>query len=164
MTRRDYYLFTLFLMLWILLSWSASLREILAGAFFAAAGVFIMRPIGAARGEKPKENMLRRAVEVSVFAAAVLGDLFLSSARILARSFYRVHYSSTRQTIHVTLKDEAALTLLSLAMTLTTDAAVIDTDRASRQIDCWMLNEPGGAERTELLIRRYETMLSRVFD
>lgn len=145
--------------MWLLLTQSVSIAQILLGAIVALIAAHGMRLL---RAERPKVRAYRPLLRL---APIVIGDILRSNlavAKIVL--FPRKDRVSAFVRLPIALESPHGLTVLALVLTATPGTMWLQFDRVKRVLIVHVLDLVDEEDWIRLIKRRYEALLIEAFD
>jgi len=151
------------LVLWLLLSWSLSLAELITGAVFSVITVLVSDKLfGAASGVG---NPLKYLWFV-VYGLTLLWDI----TKACANSFFMLIRPGAQGAGMIeagtTLKNQASIGILAGTLSLLPGTITVDFDRGRQtfSVYCMTSHFDGRSAAVEVLLAKYERLLKKVFE
>jgi multicomponent K+:H+ antiporter subunit E len=153
-------LIAVLVVIWLLLSQTWSLAQLLLGIVLAT----VLAIVSTALRPVPR---LRRLHEAGWLAVLVLGDIVRSNfavARIVLGLTRGHEVTSGFVEVPLTLRDPYGLAVLAAIVTSTPGTTWVDFDAASQTLTIHVLDMKGEQEWIDWIKNRYERLLLRIFE
>jgi len=164
MKNRLILFFTLFL-LWLLLSWSVSVDELLAGLFFSLVTAYVTDKLFGDSASKPVKPA--NYLWFAVYAAMLVWDI----VKAAGDSFFRLvnptlSVKPRMLDVKTSLKYDSALAILAGTITLLPGTVAVDSDpeRSVIRVYCTAGKTDSYASIIELALYKYEKILKKVYE
>jgi multisubunit Na+/H+ antiporter MnhE subunit len=151
------------LSLWLILSWSLSVEEILAGAIFSLITVFLSDKLF---GQGAGNINPLKLIWFTIYCLTLLWDVVKSCINAIFRLIHP-HLISTPKIIEIStpLRNDTALGLLSGTISLLPGAITVEIDRQNNifQVCCLAGVTSDCSNAIELSILKYQNLLKKVY-